>query len=200
MVNGEKIFFILSTYIRCIILSNRFLLPGSVMFSTFSSSREAFALIFKLSNKDGNETRIICVNFAVNGKNFFIFQSVLQMGRDQEKCMQTNVQLEWSFNLATSTFSTLEMRKITDYSPSSTKTWSWPHSFWNSQGAYSAEYVKIVQTEARSRKRTNRTAKWNVNCSEDLAVDFEIDTINPTKLSAVWMCVYVRLRNQACYD
>ena len=87
-------FFILSTYIRCIILSNRFLLPGSVMFSTFSSSREAFALIFKLSNKDGNETRIICVNFAVNGKNFFIFQSLLQMGRDQEKCMQTNVQLE----------------------------------------------------------------------------------------------------------
>ena len=94
MVNGEKIFFILSTYIRCIILSNRFLLPGSVMFSIFSSSREAFALICKLSNKDGNETRIICVNFAVNGKNFFIFQSVLQMGRDQEKCMQTNVQLE----------------------------------------------------------------------------------------------------------
>lgn len=159
MVNREKIFFILSTYIRCIILSNRFLLPGSVMFSIFSSSREAFALICKLSNKDGNETRIICVNFAVNGKNFFIFQSVLQMGRDQEKCMQTNVQLEWSFNLATSTFSTLEMRKITDYSPSSTKTWSWPHSFWNSQGTYSAEYVKIVQTEARSRKRTNRTAK-----------------------------------------
>lgn len=152
MVDGEKIFFILSTYIRCIILSNRFLLSGSVMFSIFSSSREAFALIFKLSNKDGNETRIICVNFAVNGKNF-------KMGRDQEKCMQTNVQLEWSFNLATSTFSKLEMRKITDYSPSSTKTWSWPHSFWNSQGAYSAEYVKIVQTEARSRKRTNRTAK-----------------------------------------
>lgn len=91
MVNREKIFFILSTYIRCIILSNRFLLPGSVMFSIFSSSREAFALICKLSNKDGNETRIICVNFTVNGKNFFIFQSVLQMGRDQEKCMQTNV-------------------------------------------------------------------------------------------------------------
>lgn len=60
------------------------------MFSIFSSSREAFALICKLSNKDGNETRIIYVNFAVNGKNFFIFQSVLQMGRDQEKCMQTN--------------------------------------------------------------------------------------------------------------
>lgn len=65
MVNREKIFFILSTYIRCIILSNRFLLPGSVMFSIFSSSREAFALICKLSDKDRNETRIICVNFAV---------------------------------------------------------------------------------------------------------------------------------------